>query len=74
VKLIGTTKTTIEAVRSKTHWNQNIKPSDPVLLGLCSQSELEKIYEVSKRRAAALDAKHNELVTLELNDKLNSKG
>lgn len=41
-KLVGTTKNTIEAVRSKTHWNSsNIKPRDPVLLGLCTQTHLD---------------------------------
>lgn len=41
-KLVGTTKTTIEAVRGKTHWNSNnIKPRDPVLLGLCTQTHLD---------------------------------
>lgn len=41
-KLIGTTKNTITAVRSKSHWNSsNIKPRDPVLLGLCTQTHLD---------------------------------
>jgi hypothetical protein len=41
VKLLGTTKETIAKVRDKTHWNSaNIKPRDPVILGLCTQSEL----------------------------------
>lgn len=41
-KLVGTTKNTIQAVRSKTHWNSsNIKPRDPVLLGLCTQTHLD---------------------------------
>lgn len=41
-KLIGTTKKTIAAVRDKTHWNtSNIKPRDPVLLGLCTQTHLD---------------------------------
>ncbi|MEO0411497.1 MAG: cell cycle transcriptional regulator TrcR [Pseudomonadota bacterium] len=41
-RLIGTTKTTIEAVRSKTHWDmQNIRPQDPVGLGMCTQVELD---------------------------------
>lgn len=49
-KLIGTTKTTIAAVRDKTHWNAaNIKPRNPVLLGLCSQRELEAALEKSKK-------------------------
>jgi len=41
-KLVGTTKNTIQAVRSKSHWNSsNIKPRDPVFLGLCSQTLLD---------------------------------
>ena len=41
-KLVGTTKNTIVAVRTKTHWNSaGLKPRDPVLLGLCSQTHLD---------------------------------
>jgi hypothetical protein len=43
VKLIGTTKNTIEQVRNRTHWNSSqIKPVDPVSLGLCTQIELDE--------------------------------
>jgi hypothetical protein len=43
VKLIGTTKDTIAAIKNKSHWNSpNIKPRDPVLLGICSQVDLNK--------------------------------
>ena len=52
-KLIGTTKATITTVRDKSHWNsQNIKPVDPVTLGLCSQIELDEVVNkaVDKRR------------------------
>lgn len=43
VKLIGTTKSTIQNLRDKEHWNmKNIRPRDPVLLGLCTQTELDK--------------------------------
>lgn len=46
IKLIGTTKNTINAVRSKSHWNStNIKPKDPVLLGLCTQTRLDELVE-----------------------------
>ncbi|QXK92208.1 DUF1013 domain-containing protein [Neoehrlichia mikurensis] len=42
-QLIGTTKATITAIRSKEHWNSsNIKPRDPVLLGLCTQDALDE--------------------------------
>jgi hypothetical protein len=41
-KLIGTTRTTIAALRDRTHWNMtNIQPKDPVTLGLTTQRELD---------------------------------
>ncbi len=51
-KLIGTTKTTIEAVRERTHWNSsNIKPTDPVTLGLTTQIDLdEQVRKAASRR------------------------
>lgn len=46
VKLIGTTKKTIEAIRNRTHANtSSIQPKDPVLLGLCSQVELNDLVD-----------------------------
>ncbi|MCZ6886512.1 MAG: DUF1013 domain-containing protein [Rickettsia endosymbiont of Ixodes persulcatus] len=49
IKLIGTTKTTIDAIKTRSHWNMNsIRPRDPVLLGICSQIDLNKIIEVLK--------------------------
>ena len=54
-KLIGTTKTTIQAVDERTHWNSpNIRPRDPVLLGLCAQSELNAAVERARKRAERL--------------------
>ncbi len=51
-KLIGTTKTTILAVKDRTHWNSpNIRPRDPVLLGLCSQSDLNAVVERARKAA-----------------------
>lgn len=44
IKLIGTTKKTIESIKERTHWNiANIKPKDPVLLGLCMQTSLDAV-------------------------------
>src|SRR4028118_1993268 len=41
-KLIGTTRTTIAAIRERSHWNMaNIQPKDPVTLGLTTQRELD---------------------------------
>ncbi|NDF11432.1 MAG: DUF1013 domain-containing protein [Proteobacteria bacterium] len=40
-KLIGTTKNTIATIRDRSHWNtSHIRPRDPVLLGLCTQTDL----------------------------------
>jgi len=51
-KLIGTTKPTINAIRDRSHWNTpNIKPQNPVGLGLCSGPDLEKIIAVARARA-----------------------
>jgi uncharacterized protein len=42
MKLVGTTKHTITQVRDRSHWNApNIKPVDPVSLGLCTQLALD---------------------------------
>lgn len=47
IKLIGTTKNTIQSIRERTHWNmKNIKAQDPISLGLCRTQEIE--YEVTK--------------------------
>ena len=51
-KLIGTTKQTIAQVRDRTHWNTaNLRPRDPVLLGLCTQTDLNAA--ILKARKAA---------------------
>jgi len=50
-KLLGSTKETIQKVRDKTHWNSpNIKPRDPVILGLCSQTDLNAAIAQANER------------------------
>lgn len=52
-RLIGTTKPTITAVRERTHWNTgNIRPRDPVTLGLCTQTDLNAAAERARKRQA----------------------
>ncbi len=47
IRLVGTTKSTIDAIRERTHWNSaNLQPLDPVSLGLSTQIELD--FEVQK--------------------------
>src|SRR3954451_17143102 len=56
MRLVGTTKTTIQQVRERTHWNSaSLAPMDPVTLGLCSQIDLD--FEVQR---AAKDRPHVE--------------
>jgi hypothetical protein len=51
-KLIGTTRTTIQAIRDRSHWNiANITPKDPVTLGLCSQRELDALVARAAKKA-----------------------
>jgi uncharacterized protein len=57
-KLLGTTKATIDQVRNRTHWNStNIKPVDPVTLGLVSQLELDGVVRKAAEKKVKDDAK-----------------
>ena len=47
MRLVGTTKSTLQAIRDRTHWNSaSLSPMDPVTLGLCSQIDLD--FEVGR--------------------------
>jgi len=51
-RLVGTTKPTINGVRDRTHWNSpNIKPRDPVALGLINRDDLTTAIEKARRAA-----------------------
>ena len=64
IKLIGTTKATIQKIRERSHWNAtNIKAVDPVTLGLCSQLELDLAVSranLKRERAIKRAAKRGE--------------
>ena len=52
VKLIGTTKPTIAAIRDRTHANiSNIQPRNPADLGLCSYLELDTAIKKALKAA-----------------------
>lgn len=52
-RLIGTTKETITKIRDRSHWNSsNIKPRDPVFLGLCKRTDLDAALKKAERRVA----------------------
>jgi len=49
IKLIGTTKSTVTDIRNRSHWNMsNIRQRDPVLLGICSQVDLDRSLEKAR--------------------------
>ncbi len=62
MRLVGTTKPTILAIRERTHWNSaNLTPSDPVTLGLCSQIELDlEVERASKNLPPRPEGEHHE--------------
>jgi uncharacterized protein len=54
-KLIGTTKPTIDKVRDRTHWRSaDIKARNPVSLGLCNESDLQKEVDLARARAGTV--------------------
>lgn len=56
-RLLGTTKQTVQAVRDRTHWKSaEIRPRDPVILGLCSQTELDEAVAKARAERAAAEA------------------
>lgn len=65
-KLLGTTKTTIQAVRDRSHWNSsNLEPLDPVSLGLCTQIDLDNVVKKAAAKAAKNAPKVDESASLQ---------
>lgn len=57
-RLLGTTKATIDQVRNRQHWNSaQIKPVDPVTLGLATQLELDAVVRKAADKKAKDDAR-----------------
>ena len=56
-RLVGSTKSTVQSVRDRSHWNmQNVRPRDPVTLGLCMLKDLNDAVDKARRKAAREDA------------------
>ncbi|MDP4024066.1 DUF1013 domain-containing protein [Methylobacterium sp. NEAU 140] len=58
IRLVGTTKSTIQQIRERTHWNSgSLQPMDPVTLGLTTQIALDfEVQRAAADRPAALAA------------------
>jgi hypothetical protein len=68
MRLVGTTKTTLQAVRNRTHWNSAaLTPMDPVTLGLCAQMDLDfEVNRAAKERMPLVDDRSQTLVPAEV--------
>ena len=52
VKLIGSTKNTVSAIRNKSYWNSsNLSPKDPVVFNFCSQIEIKNAVDKADKKA-----------------------
>ncbi len=67
MRLVGTTKPTIQAIRERTHWNSaTLTPTDPVTLGLCSQLELDlEVRRASRTAPVPAEAEGQRLLSAE---------
>jgi uncharacterized protein len=74
-RLVGTTKPTIAAIRDKSYWNiANVKPQDPVALGLCGQRELDQlVLKMAQKQAGVIMDPGLEAEALRLEDELKRK-
>jgi len=53
VKLIGSTKNTVSAIRNKSYWNSSsLSPKDPVVSNLCSQADIKNAVDKADRKIA----------------------
>ena len=58
MRLVGTTKSTISAIRERTHWNAAaLAPMDPVTLGLATQTDLDfEVNRANKEKPLPIDS------------------
>ena len=68
MRLVGTTKHTLDAIRERSHWNSaNLQPMDPVTLGLCSQIDLDfEVNRAAKDRPKVEEDRTQTLVSAEV--------
>ena len=53
VKLIGSTKNTVSAIRNKSYWNSSsLSPKDPVVFNFCSQTDIMSAIDKANRKIA----------------------
>ena len=76
-KLVGSTKNMVISIKTKANWNMsNIRPQDPVGLGLCKQIDLDDALEKAERsqkRAAKKKIKEDKMLQQQKQEELQSK-
>ena len=76
-KLVGSTKNMVVSIKTKANWNMsNIRPQDPVGLGLCKQIDLDDALEKadrSQKRAAKKKIKEDKILQQQKQEELQSK-
>ena len=76
-KLVGSTKNMVVSIKTKANWNMsNIRPQDPVGLGLCKQIDLDDALEKadrSQKRAAKKKIKEEMILQQQKQEELQSK-
>ena len=51
VKLVGSTKNTVSAIRKKSYWNSsNLSPKDPVVSNFCTQIDIKNAVDKADRK------------------------
>lgn len=65
IRLVGTTKQTIQSIRDRSHWNSaNLQPMDPVTLGICKQLDLDLEVRKAEKYAPKKEEVPEDQVTL----------
>ena len=73
-RLVGTTKSTIDQVKNRSHWNaSNLTPMDPVSLGICSQIDLDLEVERSSKGRPSVEVTGDTLLPAATTQNLPSK-
>ncbi len=53
IKLVGSTKNTVSAIRNKNYWNySSLNPKDPVVFSFCTEFDIKKAIDKADRKIA----------------------
>ena len=67
VKLVGSTKNTVSAIRNKKYWNSgNLSPKDPVVSNLCTQIDIQNAVDKADRKIERNKKKEEKLQKAEI--------